>query len=414
MNITRRISRYVSPAEETSVPYWLIDPLTKGSYQVGKPELIGMPENDPMKVIFSLVIEGEKFNFEKTVLYKSNDPVKGELFQPVSIIEPVSITAEPHVSIVSAGKDLALNFGIKSFKDMQGVFNIQDSRSGASTIKLNTWPEVLKAGSNQQEILQVTKVTGPVNKQVIFKTNTNAYANGFKIISYDHIPSILVPTLSSFVVKPVDLKIGGKRIGYIAGAGDKVPDALAQMGYEVTMLGKHDINLSNLRNFDAVVTGVRAYNIHEWLSDAYNALMSYVEGGGVLLVQYNTNNSIGPVKARISPYPFTISRNRITDEEAGVNFINSKDRNLTYPNTITKSDFDGWIQERSVYNAEAYGDQFRPILIFKDPGENEQEGSLIVANYGKGKFVYSALAFFRQLPAGVTGAYRLFANLLAK
>ena len=212
----------------------------------------------------------------------------------------------------------------------------------------------------------------------------------------------------------MDLKTAGSNAGYIAGAGDKVPQALEQMGYKVTMLQEKDITPENLRQFDVVITGVRAYNIFSWLSNAYPALMNYVREGGVLVTQYNTNNSIGPVKASISPYPFTISRNRITDEGAKVNFLLPNDAVLNYPNKITEKDFDNWIQERSIYNAENTDPAYRKVLSMKDPGENDQDGSLIIADYGKGRFVYTGLVFFRELPAGVTGAYRLFANIIAK
>jgi hypothetical protein len=142
--------------------------------------------------------------------------------------------------------------------------------------------------------------------------------------------------------------------------------------------------------------------------------MQYVKDGGVLLTQYNTNNNIGPVKAKMSPYPFNISRNRITDEEAKVNFLLPGHPALNYPNKITAKDFDGWIQERSIYNAENIDANYQRILSMKDPNENEQDGSLIITNYGKGRFVYTGLVFFRELPAAVPGAYRLFANLIAK
>ncbi|MEO6489263.1 MAG: PIG-L family deacetylase, partial [Ferruginibacter sp.] len=197
------------------------------------------------------------------------------------------------------------------------------------------------------------------------------------------------------------------------GAGDKIPQALEQMGYKVVILTEADLRTKNLKQFDAIVTGIRAYNIHDWLSSSYDALMQYVKEGGVLLTQYNTNNSIGPVKAKIAPYPFTLSRNRITDETAAVNFLLPEHPALNFPNKITSKDFEGWIQERSIYNAENTDSSYKKILGMKDPGEQEQNGSLIIADYGKGRFVYTGLVFFRELPAAVPGAYRLFANLIA-
>jgi hypothetical protein len=185
------------------------------------------------------------------------------------------------------------------------------------------------------------------------------------------------------------------------------------MGYKVVILTEKDIRARNLKQFDAIVTGVRAYNINEWMNNVYDALMEYVKEGGTLLAQYNTSSQAGPVKAKIAPYPFTISRNRVTDEEATINFLLPGHRVLNYPNKITEKDFEGWIQERSIYNAEKIDSNYQRVLSMKDTGETEQDGSLIIANYGKGRFIYTGLVFFRELPAGVPGAYRLFANLIA-
>ncbi|HRP44957.1 MAG TPA: PIG-L family deacetylase, partial [Ginsengibacter sp.] len=202
--------------------------------------------------------------------------------------------------------------------------------------------------------------------------------------------------------------------GYIAGAGDKIPEALVQMGYKVTILDAVDLATKNLSEFDVIVTGVRAYNIHTWLNEAERKLMDYVKEGGVLFVQYNTNNNIGPIKAKIGPYPFTISRTRVTDESAQVNFVDKTDMLLSYPNKISGTDFEGWIQERSTYQATDFSENYKSLFLMNDKGEPASDGSLIYCNYGKGRFVYSGLVFFRELPAGVPGAYRLFANLIAK
>jgi hypothetical protein len=185
------------------------------------------------------------------------------------------------------------------------------------------------------------------------------------------------------------------------------------MGYEVQFLDDKNLTPELLQSFDAVVTGVRAYNVHPWLSNAYDVLMQYVKQGGVLLVQYNTSSQIGPIRAKISPFPFTISRNRVTEENTGVRFLAPGHPVLNYPNKITSADFEGWVQERSVYEADQLDAAYTPILGMNDAGEPERKGSLIVADYGKGRFIYTGLALFRQLPAGVPGAYRLLANLLA-
>ena len=216
----------------------------------------------------------------------------------------------------------------------------------------------------------------------------------------------------AFSISNIDLKTAGKKIGYIPGAGDKVVPALRQMGYEVVILKEEDLQPALLRSFDAVITGVRAHTVHTFLSNRYEALMDYVKEGGNLIVQYNTNNQIGPVRAKIGPYPFAITRNRVTDETATINFLKKEHPVLNYPNAITSADFEGWVQERGIYFADQLAPEYETVLSMKDPGENEQKGSLIIARHGKGTFVYTGLVFFRQLPAGVPCAYRLLANII--
>jgi hypothetical protein len=239
------------------------------------------------------------------------------------------------------------------------------------------------------------------------------YTHSIRRIEYEHIPpQFYLPPAEARLV-PVALKMGGKSIGYIVGAGDDVPAALRGVGYTVTELDQAAVMNTDLSKYSAIVTGVRAYNTQEWLQGAHGKLAAYVRAGGNLVVQYNTNNRIGPVKARIAPDSFTITRDRITDEAAAVNFLAPQHPALNVPNKISATDFEGWIQERSIYHASNWAPSFTPILSMADPGEKPNEGALIIASHGKGNVVYTGLAFFRELPAGVPGAYRLFANLLA-
>ncbi|MFI5135746.1 MAG: LmbE family protein, partial [Chitinophagales bacterium] len=227
-----------------------------------------------------------------------------------------------------------------------------------------------------------------------------------------HIPSITYFPSAKARIFTVPLKLGGTNIGYIKGAGDKIPSVLETMGYKVTMLDEAGISNSNLQSFDAIVVGVRAYNTNDWLKRFQPRLLDYVKNGGVLVVQYNTAGAL--VTDKVGPYPFTLSRDRVTDENAKVNFINPKDPILNSPNKITDKDFEGWIQERGLYFVSNVDSNYRKIFTMNDKGENPLNGSLIVANYGKGKYVYTSLSFFRELPAGVPGAYRLFVNLISK
>jgi hypothetical protein len=233
-------------------------------------------------------------------------------------------------------------------------------------------------------------------------------------IDYEHIPSLIHFSKEVQVTLPNDLKTTGKKVGYIVGAGDKVPEALEKMGFEVVELGKSDVQLDKLKQFDAVVVGVRAYNVFEWLNEKHADLMQYVQSGGNMVVQYNTNSFAGPLgKMKIGPKPFVISRGRITEEDAAVRFVDPNNALLNFPNKITAKDFDGWIQERGIYFAENFSNDYQSVLSMHDQGEEDLLGSLIVRNEGKGRFIYTGLVFFRELPAGVGGAYRLFANLVS-
>ena len=237
---------------------------------------------------------------------------------------------------------------------------------------------------------------------------------GMKEIKYDHVPYINYFTAATVNNQKLDLKIYGKKIGYIVGAGDKVPEALEQMGYEVTLLTDKELSKNGLDKYDAVITGVRAYNTNDFMNKYYEKLMKYVNEGGNLIVQYNTSNQIGPVRAKISPYNFDISRTRVTDENATMRILKPDHSVLNFPNKINDEDFKGWIQERSIYHAANWDkEKFETIFSINDPGENADEGSLIIAKHVKGYFTYTGIVFFRELPAGVPGAFRLMANLIA-
>lgn len=214
-------------------------------------------------------------------------------------------------------------------------------------------------------------------------------------------------------MKNIELVKKSNQIGYIPGAGDDVPACLQQIGYNVTILTDELLATGDLSKYPAIVTGIRAYNTNEKLQPLYTKLMEYVKNGGNLIVQYNTNSRVGPVVAKIGPYPFTVSRERVTNENAEVRFKNDSLGVLNFPNKITSKDFEGWVQERGIYFATELDKQYQTVFSMNDPNEKASDGSLIIAKYGKGNFVYTGLAFFRELPAGVPGAYRLFVNLLS-
>lgn len=232
-------------------------------------------------------------------------------------------------------------------------------------------------------------------------------------IKYDHIPqqSVLLPATAH--AARFDLQVKAKNVGYFMGAGDDVPAALAQMGCNVTILTDHDLELSNLKRFDAVVMGIRAYNTKDALAFHQQQLLDYVNWGGTMIVQYNTSGEIVVDADKLAPFPLKISRARVTDEAAEVRFQLPDHRALNQPNKLSANDFNGWVQERGLYFPSEWDPAFEAPLSMNDQGEKAAEGSLLVAKYGKGYYVYTGISFFRELPAGVPGAYRLFANLLS-
>jgi hypothetical protein len=410
-----RINLVVPNSKPLSQPYWLGNTNPNGAFDVTDQKLIGRAESDvSYSATFILSVNGEVFQFEKPVMYKFTDPVKGEIYQPLVVVP--AVTAKPSSDLITrknADALLPIPVLVKANRKMDFTNLVLVSQIPPAN-KLGLNPSPMSAGEVRIEraVLGDKRFEGDVSFFVDHPNNPSL--SNWHNISYDHIPAINYFTEATVHILKLDVKTTGKKIGYIKGAGDKVVEALVQMGYAVSFLEEKDITVANLKQYDAVVTGIRAYNIHEWLSNAYDELMQYVKEGGVLLVQYNTSNQLGQLRAKISPYPFTISRNRVTEENAKVNFLAADHLVLNYPNKITEKDFEGWVQERSVYEADNIDSKFVAVLGMNDAGEPQRNGSLIVADYGKGRFVYSAVAFFRQLPAGVPGAYRLIANLLAK
>ena len=357
VNWNQLITLPIAKDRAVSQPYWLANPMNKGSFNVSDQQLIGMAENKPtLQVKVKLKMSGEDMDVLVPVMYRNVDPAIGEFLHPVYVI-PSQVTTTP-----------------------------------LKPLLVNTNSKVNSANAS----------------------NTGSDIPFMHVISYEHIPTLVYFSKNDQMVVKVDLKTTGKRIGYIVGAGDKVPAAIEMMGYELIELNKNDITADRLKSLDAVVVGVRAYNVNDWMDEKYDVLMEYVRNGGNMVVQYNTNSFAGPLsKLKIGPKPFTVSRGRITEEDCEIKFLDEKDPVLNYPNKITSEDFKGWVQERGIYFADAFSPDYRALFSMHDQNEADQTGSLIVRNEGKGRFIYTGLVFYRELPAGVPGAFRLFANLIS-
>ncbi|MFT3827561.1 MAG: PIG-L family deacetylase [Chitinophagaceae bacterium] len=418
------IKRLVRGSYMDDQPYWLRDQMTEGGFTVKSQAMVGLPQNpvNDLLVVFFLPNE-VSLTTNYPIQYKYTDPVKAEQYKPFITVPSVIVSGAPGVVLTNVIPKVSPKLTVryqslteKGNKPGTVVFSVMDKKLASKKVMLNL------SRNSQQEIaigldsLMTFKANVDLETGISIHDSsglTQTFSNNIRLINYDHIPTVHYFYQSKIKILTDEVRTVGKKIGYIKGAGDNVPEGLMAMGYEVVMLDPAEIVTAKLATFDAIITGVRAYNIHSFLSEKYEVLMNYVKNGGNLIVQYNTNNMINGAQARISPYPFVISRNRVTDEKATVNFLQPEHVVLNYPNKITAKDFEGWTQERGIYFGEQVSPVFEMPLSMADPNEAPQKGSLLIARYGKGTFVYTGLVFFRQLPAGVPGAYRLLANIIA-
>ncbi|MBN8836024.1 MAG: PIG-L family deacetylase [Sphingobacteriia bacterium] len=427
-NISFNKSILVPSSIPATQPYWLAAPLSDGSFTVNDQRLIGKSENDPAYTAkFIISVNGLDFMINRPVQYKYVDPVKGELYQPLVIIPSLIVALSPDNILtnilpgnpITKNKQIELKFK-SNFSAKQIPVAIQLKQGEAIVYQKDTLMDFETGRTYTQQIavssffkkelehdIHATIGLNSNNKQQFFSSYLRA-------IKYDHIPDIHYFYTDNIKVVTDEVKVTGKKIAYIDGAGDKVPDALLQLGYQLTYLKEQDITEDNLKQYDAVVVGIRAYNIHEWLTNNNEVLNKYVEQGGNLIIQYLKSNLIGNKKIKAGPYSFTVNPGlRVTEENAKVKFLLPEHSALNYPNKITDKDFENWIQERSTYQAEQIDPHFEMPLAMNDTGEKESNSSLLVAKYGKGNIAYISLVLFRQLPAGNAGAFKLMANLIS-
>jgi LmbE family N-acetylglucosaminyl deacetylase len=414
--VTREVPQLVYG---NSQPYWLREEPGKGLYTVKDQTLIGTPEDSPpMDVYVSIAANngGDNIGFTVPVLYRWTDRVRGDLYRPVAVVPEVAVNVEERTLVFPDRAAKRVRVTLKS--------NVAAATDGTLRLKLPSgWsatpaqvPVTLKGGG--EEFKAEFSVTPPQGAGVAelaaeFVSGGKVFTRGMEEIDYPHIPrQTLFPVADAKLVR-VDLRRRGSRVGYVMGSGDEIPDALRQVGYDVTLLSDEDLAGADLSRFDAVITGVRAYNTRAALRQNQRRLLEYVERGGTLVVQYNTPDRTLE-GAQLGPYPFRpVTDERVTDEDAAMTVLAPEDPILNAPNKIVPADFDGWVQERGLYFAHEWDAHYTPLFSAHDPGERDLKGSTLVARYGKGTYVFTALAFFRQLPAGVPGAYRLFVNMIS-
>jgi LmbE family N-acetylglucosaminyl deacetylase len=399
---------------EYSNLFWLKEKPTVGMYQVSNKAIRIYPEEKlQFPVVFSVEIEGHKIDFIKNLVFKKNDPEKGETYIPFSVLPEVTSEIVNKVSIFNTNNPKEIQVKLKSNKaNSSGIAKLLVDSNWK--VEPNEIPFSIERENEEKTI--TFKIFPPSNESntdfsVEIQTNTEKHQLECVEIKYDHIPkqTILQPSEGKLV--RLDIQTKGKNIGYIIGAGDEVGKYLENIGYTITYINPSEISIENLTNYDAIILGIRAFNTIEELKFKNKDLFQYVENGGNLIVQYNTTS--GLLTEEVAPYDLKISRDRVTNENAKVSFVNPKHPVLNTPNKITSKDFENWVQEQGLYYPSKWNRAFTPILSSADSGEKQKEGALLIAKHGKGNYIYTGLSFFRELPVGVSGAYRLLANLIS-
>jgi LmbE family N-acetylglucosaminyl deacetylase len=405
----------VHPGAEYSNPYWLEEPHDIGLFKVKNTNLIGLPENPAAaEMTFNFVVNGEPLSVRRPVIYKWVDPVKGELWRPFEIVPLVFVNPSEKVLIFNSDQPREVKVVVKSSVERATKGNLslalpQGWRSEPATLPFELSKRDEEITKSFLVYPSAAESTGALI--AVAELEGKKYDRALQLISYDHIPTQTLQPKAEVTVVRMELKKEGNVIGYIKGAGDEVPAALRNMGYEVWEMKDEEVTIGNLKKVDAVVMGIRALNVNKRIKFFMNDLLTYVNEGGTLVVQYNINFDFG--KEKFSPFPMKLSRDRVTEENAEVRIVKPNHEVLNTPNKITAKDFSGWVQERGLYFANEWDPAFETILSMNDKGETAKEGSLLIAKYGKGQYVYTGLSFFRELPEGVTGAYKLFANLVS-
>lgn len=404
--------------EKNTNPYWLHEEGSHGMFHVTDMFLTGKPVSGPALIAsVELMIDNKKFQLTKPVNHKWTDPVKGELYRDFEVRPAVTVSFNEPLLIFNQGKEKKLRLTAKAQTD-----NVSGKISFMPMKNFRTLPETVAFDlkkKNESLNVDITIIAASLNSateklSASIEINSNGKERALTLteINHDHLPPLTLLKPAEVKIISAEFKTSKGIIGFIEGSGDETVRCLKQAGFDVEVL-PDVLPLQVLKKYRTVITGIRAYNINEKMSEWQPVLMEYVKQGGTLVVQYNTSNFISSLKTDLGPYPFKLTRERVTDENSTVEFLIPANPLLNIPNQISPADFENWIQERGIYFAGDFQKNYQTLLRMNDGDEKNGDGSLIFCNYGKGKYIYTGLSFFRQLPAGVPGAYRLFSNLIA-
>ncbi|PIB25348.1 LmbE family protein [Maribacter sp. 4U21] len=397
-------------------PYWLLENGTLGTYKVTNKDLIGLPETPrAFNATFNLAFEGVNIPITASIVYKYAQPDKGEIYRPFEIVPEATASFSDKVIIFANDTPKEIPVTIKAHKDnVSGL--VQFCYDNEWNVDKETKEfSIAKKGDEQTVFFTLSPPKSENESYIspIIKLNGAEITKELVTIDYDHVPTQTILLPSEAKVVRLNIEKVGEHIGYIMGAGDAVPTSLEQIGYNVHQIDPNDISENTLEKYDAVVLGIRAYNVVKELSFKQKYILDYVKNGGNVIVQYNTAGRWNNQFENIAPYDLQISRDRVTNENSEVAIIAKNHSLVNYPNKISEDDFNGWVQERGLYFPNKWSKEFTPILQMKDEGESLKKGSLLIAPYGEGNYIYTGLSFFRELPAGVPGAYKLFSNMLS-
>jgi LmbE family N-acetylglucosaminyl deacetylase len=440
-NVDTQANLVVPATQAYSQKYWLVKPATADVYQVDDQQLIGLPDTPPAsQVRVMLTVEGVPVELVRPVQQRYADRAQGERVRPVVVVPAVAVNLPVPVAVFpdAAPRKVQVSVQAKT-PNAEGALRL-DLPAGWKAAPAIMPFKIALSGEAREMTFEVTPPAGETTAtlRAVAKVAGRDIGSGMHVIEYPHIPPQTLFPSSAIKLVRSNIKVTAKKVGYIMGAGDEMPDALRQLGIEVSLLSESDLAQGDLSRFDAIVAGVRSYNVRADIRANQPRLMKYVENGGTYVVQYQTGDSpdpnaqrnpqqgpppgfgppqnTQPVTTNLGPYPFAVpggNKYRVTVEEAPVTFPNADSALLQYPNHINPKDFDGWVQERGVYFAAQWDPKYQTVTESHDPGEDPLPGGQIWTRYGKGVYVFTAYSWFRQLPAGVPGAYRMFANLLS-
>jgi LmbE family N-acetylglucosaminyl deacetylase len=397
-----------------SQPYWLREEGTAGLFRVDDPSSIGLPENPPafpIEQVFEVC--GQTLVIPDEPVQVTTNSVNSELRRRMEVIPPVSLDFVSEIALLAPGTSHPVEVEmLASRADLTGILRLE-APDGWNVSPAKQSFHLESVGDRAQFKFTITAPPQSATAKILADAEIGGvhYRNQRVEINYPHIPPQLLQPLANLKAISLELATRGHAVGYLPGAGDSVAENLKQLGYSVKMLDDTNLAPEQLRGLDAVVIGVRAFNVRDNIGSQLPALFAYVENGGTIVAQYNRPD--GLKTNRLAPFDLHLSGDRVTDEKAPVTFLSPDHPVLNTPNKITSADFDGWMQERGIYFPNQWDEHFTPIFAFNDPGESPLKGGLLIAQYGKGYFVYTGLVFFRELPAGVPGAFRLFANLIS-